>query len=560
MRRFALSEAGARELLVGCAACMLQNVALMLPVGLLYSFIMFMLKPQGEVLFYLAGVVVCVVLILASTYFQYNSTYLATYRESGRRRISLAERLRKIPLSFFMKKDLAELTASIMNDCATLETSQSHFLAPLIGSMASTLLIACPLFAVDWRMALAALWVLPVAFGIVGLSAKVQHKFSRSSLTAKTDCEEGIQELLECAKDLRSNNFMHEYTDRLSGKIKRIERVSMSAELGTALFVVSAYLVLRLGIASVALVGAVLYTKGTLSAGVFVMFMLAASRLYDPLEVSLQNLAAVIATRAGAERMNAIFDRPLQTGTEELTNRNYDVEFRHVSFGYDDNEVLHDVSFTAKQGEVTALVGPSGGGKTTVSRLIVRFWDADEGAITIGGMDVRTVEPEALMSLFSIVFQDVTLFNSSVLENIRLGRKGASDDEAIEAGKLANCHEFVERLPQGWDTLIGENGCELSGGERQRISIARAFLKGAPVVLLDEATASLDTENESVIQGALSRLVRGKTVIVIAHRLRTVMGADKVVVLADKGVYESGSPEELLKKRGMFAGMVEKQK
>ncbi len=567
-KRFALSDRGIFDLMIGSLACALQNLALMLPVGLIYSFMkhMILLNAVGynlsddSVKFYLSTAVIILCLMFMASFFQYNSTFLATYRESGIRRITLAERLRKIPLSFFAKKDLADLTASIMNDCAALETCQSHFAAPLIGSIISTSIVALSLLLINWRMALAALWVLPVAFGIVAFSAKVQQKFSRSSLSARISCEEGVQEFLECSKDLRSNNFMNAYVDGLTGKIKTLEKRSMSSELGTAIFVVSAYLILKLGLASVALTGAILYADKSLKLTEFLLFILAASRLYDPLEISLQNLAAIISTRSGVDRLNEIFDAEIQTGSEKLTNKNYDIEFQNVSFSYEDGEeVLHDISFTAKQGEVTALVGPSGAGKTTAARLITRFWDVQQGNIFIGGMNVKDVDPEKLMSLISIVFQDVILFNNSVLENIRIGRKNASNEEVIEAGKLANCEEFISRLPEGWKTQIGENGCELSGGERQRISIARAILKNSPIILLDEATASLDAENESEIQSAISRLIRNKTVLVIAHRMRTIMGADKVIVLADKHIAEKGTPEELMKLDGIFANMVKTQ-
>ena len=317
---------------------------------------------------------------------------------------------------------------------------------------------------------------------------------------------------------------------------------------------------LRLGIASVALTGSVLLVQGRIDVLTLFLFLMAASRMYDPMQGALQNLAAVIAMRTNVGRMNEILDAPLQTGSEQLTNQGCDIVFDHVGFAYNSGEaVLRDVSFTAKQGEVTALVGPSGGGKTTVSRLAARFWDYQKGSITVGGMDVSRIDPEKLMSLYSIVFQDVTLFDNTILENIRLGRKGATDEEVLAAAKLANCEEFAEKLPDKWNTNIGENGCALSGGERQRISIARAFLKDAPIILLDEATASLDVENETAIQEALSRLIKDKTVLIIAHRMRTVSSADKIVVLKDGAVAEQGAPAQLLHKGGIFAHMVQLQ-
>ena len=502
----------------------------------------------------------CIGLILLTTFFQYNATYFATYKESGIRRITLAEHLRKIPLSFFGKKDLADLTSTIMADCTFLEQSFSHFTPELAGSIISTILISIGLLFTDWRMALAALWVLPVAFAIVGFSAKIQENLNQKAMDVKMACADGIQECIETVRDLKANNAEQAYLKGLEKKIRAVEHRSILNEFGLAVFVVSASLVLKLGIATVALVGAVLLMQGSLSVLTFFMFLLVVSRLYDPLQGALQNLAAVISTRTNIARMNEILDHPIQQGSDRLSNQGYDIVFDHVGFAYNTGEtVLKDVSFTAKQGEVTALVGPSGGGKTTVSRLAARFWDINRGKITVGGMDVSRIDPETLLSLYSIVFQDVTLFDNTILENIRIGNKDATDEQVIAAAKLANVDEFAEKLPDGWHTNIGENGCELSGGERQRISIARAFLKNAPIILLDEATASLDVENETLIQTALSRLIADKTVLVIAHRMRTVAGADKIVVLSDGTVAEEGSPKDLEEKNGVYAHMVKLQ-
>ena len=502
----------------------------------------------------------CIGLILLTTFFQYNATYFATYKESGIRRITLAEHLRKIPPSFFGKKDLADLTSTIMADCTFLEQSFSHFIPELAGSIISTVLISIGLLFTDWRMALAALWVLPVAFAIVGFSAKIQENLNQKAMDVKMACADGIQECIETVRDLKANNAEQAYLKGLEKKIRAVEHRSILNEFGLAVFVVSASLVLKLGIATVALVGAVLLMQGSLSVLTFFMFLLVVSRLYDPLQGALQNLAAVISTRTNIARMNEILDHPIQQGSDRLSNQGYDIVFDHVGFAYNTGEtVLKDVSFTAKQGEVTALVGPSGGGKTTVSRLAARFWDINRGKITVGGMDVSRIDPETLLSLYSIVFQDVTLFDNTILENIRIGNKDATDEQVIAAAKLANVDEFAEKLPDGWHTNIGENGCELSGGERQRISIARAFLKNAPIILLDEATASLDVENETLIQTALSRLIADKTVLVIAHRMRTVAGADKIVVLSDGTVAEEGSPKDLEEKNGVYAHMVKLQ-
>ena len=562
-KKYALSEQGAKDLIKGCLACVLQNLSFMFPVGLLYYLVGDLMNggvPGEKIPFYVAGCVVCIGLILLTTFFQYNATYFATYKESGIRRITLAEHLRKIPLSFFGKKDLADLTSTIMADCTFLEQSFSHFIPELAGSIISTVLISIGLLFTDWRMALAALWVLPVAFAIVVFSAKIQENLNQKAMDVKIACADGIQECIETVRDLKANNAEQAYLKGLEKKIRAVEHRSILNEFGLAAFVVSASLVLKLGIATVALVGAVLLMQGSLSVLTFFMFLLVVSRLYDPLQGALQNLAAVISTRTNIARMNEILDHPIQQGSDRLSNQGYDIVFDHVGFAYNTGEtVLKDVSFTAKQGEVTALVGPSGGGKTTVSRLASRFWDINRGKITVGGMDVSRIDPEALLSLYSIVFQDVTLFDNTILENIRIGNKDATDEQVIAAAKLANVDEFAEKLPDGWHTNIGENGCELSGGERQRISIARAFLKNAPIILLDEATASLDVENETLIQTALSRLIADKTVLVIAHRMRTVAGADKIVVLSDGTVAEEGSPKDLEEKNGVYTHMVKLQ-
>ena len=562
-RLFALSRQGAVDLIKGCIACVFQDISFMLPVGLLYSFVIDLMNRGvngSRIAFYAVGALACLVLIFIVTYFQYNATYLATYVESGVRRVSLAEQLRKIPLSFFGKKDLADLTNSIMGDCATLETAFSHYVPALAGSLISTTLIAVCLFAYDWRMALAAVWVLPIAFVITFFSARIQTYFNRKSVEANVALESGVQECIESLQDLKANNAEKSYLKGLNKKIDYVEKRHIITELGTALFVVSSTLILKFGIATVALVGSVLLIRGEIDVPLFFLFLLVASRLYAPLEGALQNLAAVISTKPNINRMNEILDKPIQTGSNRLTNQGYDIVFDHVGFAYNTGEtVLKDVSFTAKQGEVTALVGPSGGGKTTVSRLAARFWDIGKGKITVGGMDISEIEPETLLSLYSIVFQDVTLFNNTVIENIRIGRKDATDEEVIAAAKLANCDEFVVKLPDGYSSMIGENGCELSGGERQRISIARAFLKNAPIILLDEATASLDVENETLIQTALSTLIKDKTTLVIAHRMRTVSGADKVVVLSGGLVAEQGTPETLMNTGTIYPHMVKLQ-
>ena len=561
-RATASSADGARGLVKGVLACAVQNIAFMLPTSLLYVLVRDMLSgtTSGRTAFYVCGCVVCFALIFLTTWFQYNGTFFTTYRESGVRRLNLAERLRKLPLSFFGKRDLADLTSTIMADCEVLEKTCSHYIPGLFGSLISTVLIALSLLAFDWRMALAALWVIPVSIAILLGSYKIQDRVQARTMAVKMTCADGIQEYIETLRDLKANSAENAYLDGLSGKIRAVEKQTVSAELTNAVFVTSAGMLLKLGIASVALTGSVLLVRGSIDVLTLFLFLLVASRLYDPMQGALQNLAAVIAMRTNVARMNEILDYPIQTGREQLTNQGCDIVFDHVGFAYQSGEtVLKDVSFTAKQGEVTALVGPSGGGKTTVSRLAARFWDYQKGNITVGGMDISKIDPEKLMSLYSIVFQDVTLFDNTILENIRLGRKDATDEEVLAAARLANCDEFAEKLPDKWNTDIGENGCALSGGERQRISIARAFLKDAPIILLDEATASLDVENETLIQTALSRLIRNKTVLIIAHRMRTVAGADKIVVLSDGVVAEQGAPDELYAQNGLYTHMVNLQ-
>ncbi len=562
MHKYALSKQGASDMIKAIISATISNIILMVPVALLYYLVRdYMAGNLGDkVLFYVAGCLITFVLIGISTYIQYNATFLSTYVESGVRRVTLAEKLRKIPLSFFGKKDLSDLTSTIMNDCAQMETASSHFIPELFGACISTALIAVGLFFFDWRMAIAALWVLPVSFLIVGCSGKVQKSLNKKQMVLKMACADGIQECLENVRDLQAYNTQEDYMKGLTAKIKAVEKHAIVTELGTAVFVGSSQMILKLGIATVALVGGVLLAKGELDILTFFMFLMVVSRIYDPMQVSLQNLAAVIASGVQSDRLDEILSHEVQDGTNTMKNDGYDIEFSNVGFSYETGDVvLKDVSFVAKQGEVTALIGPSGGGKTTVSRLASRFWDANRGSITVGGMDISKVDPETLMSLYSIVFQDVTLFNNTILENIRIGKMDATDEEVIAAAKLAHCDEFAEKLSDGWNTVIGENGSELSGGERQRISIARAFLKDAPIILLDEATASLDVDNETMIQESLSRLIKDKTVMIIAHRMRTVANADKIVVLKDGVVAESGTPSELDEKDGIYANMVKTQ-
>ncbi len=561
--KYALSDQGARDMVRAIIAVTISDIVLMLPVGILYLLASDILEGtigRDRMPLYIGGTVAALLLIILTSYFQYNATFLSTYVESGVRRRTLAEKLRKLPLSFFGKKDLADLTNTIMGDCAWLETASSHFIPELIGAMISTTIVVISLFFFDLRMTLAAVWVLPVAFFVVFAARPITLRLDEKATKYKINCMDGIQEGLETLRDLKSYNATETYMVGLNRKIKVVESHSVSSEFVNAVFVCSAQMILKFGIGVVALTGSILFSRGEISALTFFMYLLVVSRMYDPFQVALQNLSAVIATDTRCKRMDEILSHKEQEGREDMDYQGYDICFDHVGFSYEDGEqVLRDVSFTAKQGEVTALIGPSGGGKTTVSRLAARFWDADRGTITVGGMNVSEIDPETLLSLYSIVFQDVTLFNNTVMENIRIGKKDATDEEVMAAAKLAHCDEFIEKLPEKWDSMIGENGSELSGGERQRISIARAFLKDAPIILMDEATASLDVDNESLIQEAISKLIKNKTVLIIAHRMRTVDGVDKIVVLRDGVVAESGTPEELKEADGIYRHMVELQ-
>lgn len=561
--KYALSDTGAKAMLRAFAAVTVANLVLMLPVGLLYKLSEYLLDgdlPREKFGIFMAAIIVVLLFIAVSAVFQYRATFLSTYIESGVRRRTLAEKLRKIPLSFFGKKDLADLTNTIMSDCATIETASSHWIPELVGALISTTLVVISLFFFDWRMALAAVWVMPVAFIIVLCSRKVMAGVYEKTVKYRIACLDGIQEGLETLRDLRSYNMTETYQEGLNKKIRAVEKHAIVAEFSNAAFVCTAQMILKLGIGTVAVVGSSLLVKGEINVLTFFMFLLVVTRMYEPLQIALQNLSAMISADVNCKRMDEILSHEEQTGSTVLDNKGYDIVFNHVAFSYKDGEqVLSDVSFTAKQGEVTALIGPSGGGKTTVSRLAARFWDNDKGTITVGGMNVSKIDPEKLLSLYSIVFQDVTLFNNTVMENIRIGKKDATDEEVMAAARLAHCEEFVEKMPDKWNSMIGENGSELSGGERQRISIARAFLKDAPIILMDEATASLDVDNESLIQESISKLIRNKTVLIIAHRMRTVDGVDKIVVLKDGKVAETGTPDELKKANGIYKHMADMQ-
>ncbi len=564
---FALTEQGAKDLVKAVIWCFICNISLMIPVGVVMWVIMHLtdvLEYGGDPmehfwLYTLSGVAV-VVLLFILHYFQYASLYLATYKESANRRIGLAETLRKLPLSFFGNRDLSDLTSTMIADCSALDQMFSHYIPQLFASIFSTVVIGILMFLCDWRMALSVLWVLPVAVLLTAGSKKLQDAFGTKNILTKRAVAEHIQEGLETVRDIRACSRQDTYLAELDEKLSDMERSSIHSELATGVFVCSAQAFLRVGLATTVLTGSSLMVAGDLDFLFFLGFLFAAARLYDPLGMVLQNIAATFSAKLKIERMRAIQEQPVQEGSEEFHPKNFDITFDHVRFSYHDGEgVLDDVSFTAKQGEVTALIGPSGGGKSTACKLAARFWDVNGGRITLGGTDISGIDPETLLTHYAMVFQDVVLFRDTVMENIRLGRRNATDEEVLAAARAAQCDEFIRRLPDGYQTVIGENGSTLSGGERQRISIARALLKDAPVILLDEATASLDVENESAVQAALSRLIRNKTVLIIAHRMRTVAGADHIVVLDGGKVAQQGTPEELMKEGGLYRRMSELQ-
>lgn len=560
----ALTEQGAKSLRRGAAVCALANVVLMLPVGVFYlvtgEFLAHLEDPATPLPLlapYLVLIVAVLAVVFATQYWQYHATYSVVYQESARKRIGLAERLRVLPLSFFGKRDLADLTSVVMKDTADQERLFSHTMPQLFGTGASTVIVAVMLLVFDWRLALASLWPVPVAVIVLLATTRLQTAATRKKNAAALVLADGIQEYLESNREVRALNRTDDFLARLNGNVDAFERAKLASELTTGTAVSSTQTLLRLGTVTTILAGTALVAAGQCDLLVFFCFMLVVTRLYDPINLILQSTAELIDMRESLARMRAIEQEPAQVGSVDFAPQGHDIVFDGVSFSYENGEpVLTDVSFTAREGEVTALVGPSGSGKSTAAKLAARFWDVNAGHIIVGGVDVAGVDPETLLTDYTEVFQDVVLFNGTVMENIRLGRRAATDEEVLAAARAANCDEFVRKMAQGYDTPIGENGALLSGGERQRISIARAILKDAPIVLLDEATASLDVESESFVQEALSRLLVGKTVLVIAHRMRTVLGADHIVVLADGRVAEEGTPAELLAAGGLFARMV----
>ena len=564
-RKYALTDQGVKNTKKGTLWTVIVNLIVLGGISILYLVMSGFMgtltvgSPQPNAALVIASVLLFIILSFVTHLQQYKATYGLVYNEVKATRLSLAERLRKLPLGYFGKRDLADLTETIMGDVNRMEHVWSHVLGYLYGAYISTAVPAVGLFVYDWRLAIACLWGVPVAFGLLFGSRKMASRSAERTKKAAVCVSDGIQEALENIREIRATSQEERYLEGLSQKIDEHERVTIRGELGTGIFVNAASVIMRLGVATTILVGADLILSGRIDFMLLFLFLLVITRVYAPFDQSLALIAEMFVSQVSADRMMEIYSTPIAEGTEIFVPKGHDIVFDHVGFAYDEKKILKGVSFTAKEGEVTALVGPSGSGKSTCARLAARLWDVTEGSIRVGGVDISTVDPEVLLRDYSMVFQDVVLFDDTVMENIRLGKHGATDEEVLAAAKAANCDEFVRKLPQGYDTPIGENGTKLSGGERQRISIARALLKDAPIILLDEATASLDVENETKVQGALSRLLAGKTVLVIAHRMRTVEAADKIVVLADGRVAEEGPPEELMAKDGLYRHMVELQ-
>ena len=565
--RFALSDEGTKTFIKGVFWTTWHYLSLMFPLSFVFMFLKeYMAKmknPSTEphnIFIYLIIAVVIFVVMYGLYALSYSSTYESVYLECKKRRITLAEKLRKLPLAFFGKKDLSDLTSTIMADVNSLEMIFSHAVPEIFAVGIMLIICAVALIIYNPLMGIALLWVAPFAGLLIYISRKLQYRNYKHTYDSGRVISEDIQECLENIQEIKAYCEEESVCNAMDEHSKNYEKSQIKGEFSTGVVLNGAQVFLKFGLASVLIFGSILLAQNKLSVFDYLVYIVCASTIYSPIYLVLNNMSELFFLDVRLKRFREMDNMEVQHGTTKFTPKNFDIEFKDVSFFYnEDKQVLKDVSFTAKQGEITALVGPSGSGKTTAAKLAARFWDIQGGTITLGGEDISRIDPETLLKNFSIVFQDVVLFNTSIRDNIRIGKRDATDEEILRAAKLANCDDFVRKLPQGYDTVIGENGDTLSGGERQRISIARAILKDAPIVLLDEATASLDVENESKIQQSISELVQNKTVIIIAHRMRTIANADKVVVLNKNKVAEVGSPAELKEKGGLFCKMLKLQ-
>lgn len=565
MKKYAMSEKGALNLKKAIFSHTLVNLtklfAPMIGFMFLFQYIGILTGIESynfTSVYYIALIVVMMIVMFLVARWDYVRLYTNVYNESANSRIELAERLKKLPLSYFGKRDLADLAETMMNDMNLYETIFSHAVPQIYSTAISTSIIALMLIFYNWKLALAALWVIPISILIIFLSKKSQKKIVQGWIDDNRKVFDNLQENIEQIEQIKSYNLedrvLNDFFEKLNASTKQKTKGEVVA--GTLTGIATA--ILKLGIISVAVIGVNMLMAGEVSVLVYIAFLMLTASVYLPIEGIITFMSMIVMLDAVVGRIKEIKTMPVQEGKKDIDIKNYDIEFKDVYFGYDDYSVINGVSFTAKQGEITALIGSSGSGKTTLTKLAARFWDIDKGKILIGGEDIGKIDPETLLKNFSIVFQDVTLFNSSIKDNIKIGKKDATDEEIIRAAKIARCYEFIDKMPDGIDTVIGENGQRLSGGERQRISIARAILKDAPIILLDEATASLDVENESLIQEALSELIKEKTAIVIAHRLRTIRNANKIVLLNAGKIEAIGTDEELCKSSEFYKAMLRK--
>ncbi|PID94226.1 MAG: ABC transporter ATP-binding protein [Bacteroidetes bacterium] len=566
--KFALSKEGAKDLRTAIIAHTLLNLSFILPIIVAFAFLEDYIQHwqtgnplERSIWFYVIFIVIAFVVMFVIAYIDYEKTYTKIYKESANRRIKLAETLRELPMAFFSKKDMSDLSATIMEDATQIEQLFSHAVPQIFASIISMFLMILAMFFYNWQMSLAMFWVVPIGFFVFFLSRKLMKKGHLTIYNQKRVVTDRIQDGMDMVQEIKSYNNEHTYSTELNAELDKYEKQLIKSELIGGSLINISYFMLKLGLPSVIFAGAYFFSQGTITLFTYLVFLIIVGAIYNPFMDAMNSMAILLYLNVRIKRMKEMDNMPRQTGRKDFAPKHFDIEFKNVDFSYEEGQqTLQNVSFIARQGEVTALVGPSGGGKSTSAKLSARFWDIDKGQITLGGEDISEVEPETLLKNFAIVFQDVALFNTSVMENIRLGRKDATDEEVKQAAKLAQCETFIHQLPQGYDTLIGENGEKISGGERQRISIARALLKDAPIILLDEATASLDVENETKIQAGISELIKNKTVLIIAHRMRTVANAHKVVVLKEGKVLEMGTPSQLMKQNGEFAQMVERQK